>query len=109
MQAKVAVPRVREGSLALYKKLGMRLERSLGIPCKEGAAGASVVRVCACVVAPLCKGQSRSAGAALPRDRAAARQRAPLARMHSKLHQPPTTPCLYLASPAWCTSHFVVV
>jgi hypothetical protein len=28
------------------------------------------------------------------------RQRAPLARMHSKLHQPPTTPCLYLASPA---------
>jgi hypothetical protein len=23
---------------------------------------------------------------------------------HFKLHQPPTTPCLYLASPAWCTS-----
>jgi hypothetical protein len=22
--------------------------------------------------------------------------------MHSKLHQPPTTPCQYLASPAWC-------
>jgi hypothetical protein len=39
---------------------------------------------------------------------AAARQRAPLARMHSKPHQPPTTPCLYLASPARCTSHFVV-
>jgi hypothetical protein len=30
---------------------------------------------------------------------AAARQRAPLARMHSKLHHLPTTPCLYLASP----------
>jgi hypothetical protein len=27
--------------------------------------------------------------------------RAPLARVHSKLHQPPTTPCLSLASPAW--------
>jgi hypothetical protein len=26
------------------------------------------------------------------------------ARMHSKFHQPPTTPCLYLTSPAWCTS-----
>jgi hypothetical protein len=34
---------------------------------------------------------------------------AAVGRMHSKLHQPPTTPCLYLASPAWCTSHFVVV
>jgi hypothetical protein len=30
-------------------------------------------------------------------------------RMHSKPHQPPTTPCLYLANPARCTSHFVVV
>jgi hypothetical protein len=36
-------------------------------------------------------------------------QRAPLARMHSKLHQTPTTPCLNLASPSWCTSHCVVV
>jgi hypothetical protein len=39
---------------------------------------------------------------------AAARQRAP-PRMHSKPYQPPTTPCLYLVSPAWCTSYFVVV
>jgi hypothetical protein len=29
--------------------------------------------------------------------------------VHSELHQPATTPCLYLARPAWCTSHFVAV
>jgi hypothetical protein len=56
------------------------------------------------------RGQLRSAGGGqhCPRG-AGARQRAPLARMHSKLHQPPTTSCLYLASPARCTSRFVVV
>jgi hypothetical protein len=36
---------------------------------------------------------------------AAARQRATLTRTHSKLHQPPTTPCLYLASPASSVVH----
>jgi hypothetical protein len=51
---------------------------------------------------PLCKGAAPFRGGGS----AAARQRAPLARVQSKLHQPPTTPCMYLASPAWCTSHF---
>jgi hypothetical protein len=45
-------------------------------------------------------------------ERAAARQRAPLGcspasricTLHSKLHHPPTTPCLYLTSPAWSTT-----
>jgi hypothetical protein len=62
-----------------------------------------VVCVTVCCNAPL-QGDSpvpRGGGAA-------ARQRAPLARMRSKLHQPPTTPCMYLASPAQCTSHFVL-
>jgi hypothetical protein len=80
-----------------------------------GTAGAAAAGVCVCVcvcvcvhvcvITSLCKGivPFRGGGSA------AARQRASLARMHSKLHQPPTTPCLYLASPAWCTSHFVVV
>jgi hypothetical protein len=33
----------------------------------------------------------------------------PLARMHPELHQPPTTPCIYISifSPVWSTSHFV--
>jgi hypothetical protein len=60
-------------------------------------------------ITSLCPLQGASA---VPRGgSAAARPRAPLARMHSKPHQPsaarpPTTPCLYLASPAWCTSRF---
>jgi hypothetical protein len=71
------------------------------------------VRVCVCAVASFCtalmpavpfRGGRRAAV-----ERAAARQRAPRARMQSKLHQPPTTPCLYLAHLARCMSHFVVV
>jgi hypothetical protein len=53
--------------------------------------GGQDVCVCVCVITSLCKGivPFRGGGGA------------PLARMHSKPHhQPPTTPCLYLASPA---------
>jgi hypothetical protein len=46
-----------------------------------------------CVITSLCKGivPFRGGGGA------SAGQRAPLARMHSKLHQPPTTPCRYIS------------
>jgi hypothetical protein len=62
-------------------------------------------REAVCVLLFLCKGIVRSAGGA--------------ALLHgSALHSPACTPssisphhalCLYLASPAWCTSHFVVL
>jgi hypothetical protein len=51
-------------------------------------------RVCVCVITSLCMGTVRFRGGG----RAAARQRAPLAHMHSKPHQPPTTPCLYFGA-----------
>jgi hypothetical protein len=46
---------------------------------------------------------------ALMHQKRGAREHEELAATPSPTSRPPTTtPCLYLASPAWCTSHFMI-